>query len=50
MYHRIATEGPMDLEQFRVDPILFDEQLSALRQVGIQKRGKLPPGSQPTGR
>src|ERR1700722_9889100 len=50
MYHRIATEGPMDLEQFRVDPILFDEQLSALRQVGIQERGKLPPGSQPTGR
>jgi hypothetical protein len=40
----------MDLEQFRVDPILFDEQLSALRQVGIQERGKLPPGSQPTGR
>jgi peptidoglycan/xylan/chitin deacetylase (PgdA/CDA1 family) len=36
MYHRIATEGPMDLEQFRVDPILFDEQLSALRQVGFQ--------------
>jgi peptidoglycan/xylan/chitin deacetylase (PgdA/CDA1 family) len=36
MYHRIATEGPMDLDQFRVDPILFDEQLSALRQVGFQ--------------
>jgi peptidoglycan/xylan/chitin deacetylase (PgdA/CDA1 family) len=26
----------MDLDQFRVDPILFDEQLSALRQVGFQ--------------
>jgi peptidoglycan/xylan/chitin deacetylase (PgdA/CDA1 family) len=36
MYHRIATDGPLDLDQFRVDPILFDEQLSALRQVGFQ--------------
>ncbi len=36
MYHRIATDGPLDLDQFRVDPVLFDEQLSALRQVGFQ--------------
>ena len=36
MYHRIVAEGPIDLDQFRVDPILFDEQLSALRQAGFQ--------------
>jgi peptidoglycan/xylan/chitin deacetylase (PgdA/CDA1 family) len=34
MYHRVATTGPLGLERFRVDPILFDEQLSALRHHG----------------
>jgi peptidoglycan/xylan/chitin deacetylase (PgdA/CDA1 family) len=34
MYHRVATAGPAGLERFRVDPALFDEQLSALRHYG----------------
>ena len=34
MYHRVATAGPAGLERFRVDPTLFDEQLSALRHYG----------------
>jgi peptidoglycan/xylan/chitin deacetylase (PgdA/CDA1 family) len=36
MYHRIATDGPPGLEQFRVPPQLFEEQLSALKQAGFQ--------------
>jgi peptidoglycan/xylan/chitin deacetylase (PgdA/CDA1 family) len=36
MYHRIATSGPPGLDRFRVDPTLFEEQLSALKQVGFQ--------------
>ena len=34
IYHRVATAGPLGLERFRVDPTLFDEQLSALRHYG----------------
>jgi peptidoglycan/xylan/chitin deacetylase (PgdA/CDA1 family) len=36
MYHRIASSGPAGLERFRVDPGLFEEQLSALKQSGFQ--------------
>jgi peptidoglycan/xylan/chitin deacetylase (PgdA/CDA1 family) len=39
MYHRVATTGPVGLERFRVDPTLFDEQLSALRQYGYSSIG-----------
>ena len=39
MYHRVATGGPLGLERFRVDPILFDEQLSALRHYGYSTIG-----------
>jgi peptidoglycan/xylan/chitin deacetylase (PgdA/CDA1 family) len=39
MYHRVATTGPHGLEQFRVDPSLFDEQLSALRHHGYSTIG-----------
>jgi peptidoglycan/xylan/chitin deacetylase (PgdA/CDA1 family) len=36
MYHRVATDGPAGLGRFRVDPILFDEQLAALKQTGFR--------------
>jgi peptidoglycan/xylan/chitin deacetylase (PgdA/CDA1 family) len=36
MYHRVATDGPPGLGRFRVDPTLFDEQLSALKQAGFR--------------
>ena len=36
MYHRIATDGPPGLDKFSVDPILFDEHLSALKQAGFR--------------
>jgi hypothetical protein len=36
MYHRVATNGPPGLDRFRVDPTLFDEQLSALKQAGFR--------------
>jgi peptidoglycan/xylan/chitin deacetylase (PgdA/CDA1 family) len=39
MYHRVATAGPPGLERFRVDPTLFDEQLSALRHHGYSTIG-----------
>jgi peptidoglycan/xylan/chitin deacetylase (PgdA/CDA1 family) len=39
MYHRVATAGPAGLERFRVDPTLFDEQLSALRHYGYSTIG-----------
>jgi peptidoglycan/xylan/chitin deacetylase (PgdA/CDA1 family) len=39
MYHRVANVGPAGLEQFRVDPTLFDEQLSALRDDGFSTVG-----------
>lgn len=39
MYHRVATAGPLGLERFRVDPTLFDEQLSALRHYGYSTIG-----------
>jgi peptidoglycan/xylan/chitin deacetylase (PgdA/CDA1 family) len=39
MYHRVATAGPLGLERFRVDPNLFDEQLSALRHYGYSTIG-----------
>jgi peptidoglycan/xylan/chitin deacetylase (PgdA/CDA1 family) len=39
MYHRVATAGPAGLERFRVDPALFDEQLSALRHYGYSTIG-----------
>jgi peptidoglycan/xylan/chitin deacetylase (PgdA/CDA1 family) len=39
MYHRVAIEGPVGLERFRVDPSLFDEQLSALRHYGYSTIG-----------
>jgi peptidoglycan/xylan/chitin deacetylase (PgdA/CDA1 family) len=39
MYHRVATAGPVGLERFRVDPLLFDEQLSALRHHGYSTIG-----------
>src|ERR1700727_2653415 len=39
MYHRVAAVGPPGLEQFRVDPTLFDEQLSALRHYGYSTIG-----------
>jgi peptidoglycan/xylan/chitin deacetylase (PgdA/CDA1 family) len=35
MYHRVATDGPIGLQRFRVDPALFEEQLSALKQAGF---------------
>jgi peptidoglycan/xylan/chitin deacetylase (PgdA/CDA1 family) len=34
MYHRVATGGPPGLKRFRLDPTLFDEQLSALSHYG----------------
>jgi len=39
MYHRVATGGPLGSERFRVDPTLFDEQLSALRHYGFSTIG-----------
>jgi peptidoglycan/xylan/chitin deacetylase (PgdA/CDA1 family) len=39
MYHRVAAAGPPGLEQFRVDPTLFDEQLSALAHYGYSTIG-----------
>jgi peptidoglycan/xylan/chitin deacetylase (PgdA/CDA1 family) len=39
MYHRVATTGPLGLERFRVDPTLFDEQLSALGHYGYSTIG-----------
>jgi peptidoglycan/xylan/chitin deacetylase (PgdA/CDA1 family) len=39
MYHRVASAGPLGLERFRVDPTLFDEQLSALRHYGYSTIG-----------
>jgi peptidoglycan/xylan/chitin deacetylase (PgdA/CDA1 family) len=36
MYHRIATDGPPGLKQWRVLPEIFDAQLSALRRAGYQ--------------
>ena len=39
MYHRVATAGPPGLERFRVDPVLFDEQLSALSHYGYSTIG-----------
>ena len=39
MYHRVATAGPSGLERFRVDPTLFDEQLSALKHYGFSTIG-----------
>jgi peptidoglycan/xylan/chitin deacetylase (PgdA/CDA1 family) len=39
MYHRVASAGPPGLKQFRVDPNLFDEQLSALRHFGYSAIG-----------
>jgi peptidoglycan/xylan/chitin deacetylase (PgdA/CDA1 family) len=39
MYHRVAIGGPLGLKRFRVDPILFDEQLSALRHYGYSTIG-----------
>lgn len=39
MYHRVAAAGPAGLERFRIDPALFDEQLSALRQCGFSTIG-----------
>jgi peptidoglycan/xylan/chitin deacetylase (PgdA/CDA1 family) len=39
MYHRVATDGPPGLERFRVDPILFEEQLSALTHHGYSTIG-----------
>jgi peptidoglycan/xylan/chitin deacetylase (PgdA/CDA1 family) len=39
MYHRVATAGPLGLERFRVDPTLFDEQLSALQHYGYSTIG-----------
>jgi peptidoglycan/xylan/chitin deacetylase (PgdA/CDA1 family) len=39
MYHRVATAGPLGLERFRVDPTLFDEQLSALWHYGYSTIG-----------
>lgn len=39
MYHRVATDGPPGLERFRVDPTLFDEQLSALGHYGYSTIG-----------
>ena len=34
MYHRIAAEGPVALERFRVAPDLFANQIATLRQAG----------------
>jgi peptidoglycan/xylan/chitin deacetylase (PgdA/CDA1 family) len=39
MYHRVATAGPAGLARFRVNPTLFDEQLSALRHYGYSTIG-----------
>ena len=39
MYHRVASTGPLGLKRFRVDPTLFDEQLSALRHYGYSSIG-----------
>ncbi|MBV8099198.1 MAG: polysaccharide deacetylase family protein [Verrucomicrobia bacterium] len=36
MYHRIATDGPPGLKQWRVSPEIFDAQMSALRRAGYQ--------------
>jgi len=36
MYHRIATDGPPGLKQWRVSPEIFDAQLSALHRAGYQ--------------
>ena len=36
MYHRIATDGPPGLKQWRVSPEIFDDQMSALHRAGYQ--------------
>jgi peptidoglycan/xylan/chitin deacetylase (PgdA/CDA1 family) len=36
MYHRIATDGPPGLKQWRVSPENFDIQMSALHRAGYQ--------------
>lgn len=36
MYHRIATDGPPGLKQWRVSPEIFDTQMSALHRAGYQ--------------
>jgi peptidoglycan/xylan/chitin deacetylase (PgdA/CDA1 family) len=56
MYHRVATAGPPGLERFRVDPTLFDEQLSALSHYGYSAIGlsdgveALSGGEEPVGK
>ena len=39
MYHRIAAEGPLRLERYRVTPKLFSDQLTALYQAGYRTIG-----------
>jgi peptidoglycan/xylan/chitin deacetylase (PgdA/CDA1 family)/SAM-dependent methyltransferase/GT2 family glycosyltransferase len=39
MYHRIAAEGPLTLERYRVTPKLFADQLTALYQAGYRTIG-----------
>jgi peptidoglycan/xylan/chitin deacetylase (PgdA/CDA1 family) len=36
MYHRIATDGPPGLKQWRVAPDLFDAHMTALHRAGYQ--------------
>ena len=36
MYHRIATDGPPGLKQWRVAPDLFDAHMNALHRAGYQ--------------
>jgi peptidoglycan/xylan/chitin deacetylase (PgdA/CDA1 family) len=36
MYHRVATDGPPGLKQWRVSPELFDAQMNALHRAGYQ--------------
>jgi len=36
MYHRIATDGPPGLKEWRVAPELFDAQMSTLHRAGYQ--------------
>ena len=39
MYHRIAAEGPLALERYRVTPKLFADQLIALYRAGYRTIG-----------
>ena len=39
MYHRIATDGPVALERFRVAPDLFASQMAILHQAGYRTIG-----------